>query len=234
MNRLIERVPSSLASYIDHTLLKPDASRVQLDQLCKEAVEHRFFAVCVNSSNVRYVVERLRGSSVKTAAVVGFPLGASATVAKVVEAQEAIRQGADEIDMVLNIGALKDRNYRLVLADIAEVVQASKPHPVKIIFETAMLARDEKVIACVLSQLAGAAFVKTSTGFGPGGATVEDVKLMRHMVGNTMGVKASGGIRNLQEMQAMIAAGANRIGTSQGVSIVTGVTGKSKGRMFGY
>lgn len=231
MNRQIERPPSSLASYIDHTLLKPDANRLQLDQLCKEAVEHRFFAVCVNSSNVRYVVERLRGSSVKTAAVVGFPLGASATVAKVVEAQESIRQGADEIDMVLNIGALKDRNYRLVLADIAEVVQASKPHPVKIIFETAMLARDEKVIACVLSQLAGAAFVKTSTGFGPGGATVEDVKLMRQMVGNTMGVKASGGIRNLQEMQAMIAAGANRIGTSQGVSIVTG---KSKGRMFGY
>ncbi|MEK7790471.1 MAG: deoxyribose-phosphate aldolase, partial [Deltaproteobacteria bacterium] len=179
MNRLIKRAPSSLASYIDHTLLKPDASRLQLDQLCNEAVEHHFFAVCVNSSNVRYVVEKLRGSSVKTAAVVGFPLGASATVAKVVEAQEAIRQGAEEIDMVLNIGALKDRNYRLVLADIAEVVRASKPYPVKIIFETSMLERDEKIIACVLSQLAGAAFVKTSTGFGPGGATIEDVKLMR-------------------------------------------------------
>lgn len=239
--RLIDRVTQevqkrllserSLASYIDHTLLKPDANQKQLDQLCEEAIEHRFFAVCVNSSNIPYVVQKLRGASVKAVAVVGFPLGASATVAKVVEAQEAIRQGAEEIDMVVNIGALKDRNYRLVLDDISQVVQASKPYPVKVIFETAMLERDEKVIACVLSQIAGAAFVKTSTGFGPGGATIDDVKLMRQMVGKNLGVKASGGIRTMQEAQAMLVAGASRLGTSHGVFIVTG---KSKGRTFGY
>jgi len=218
-----------IASTIDHTLLKPDASHEQLEKLCKEAITYHFAAVCVNSSNIITVARLLKDSEVKPIAVVGFPLGAATTTAKAFEAREAIEAGAREIDMVMNIGALKDRDYHLVTNDIIKVVEASKPYPVKVILETAMLDDEQKIIACVLSKIAGAAFVKTSTGFGPGGATVEDVKLMRRIVGPNIGVKASGGVRTYKDALKMIEAGANRIGTSHGVAIVTG-----KGRGDGY
>ena len=224
-----EKKEFDLASYIDHTLLKPDASHEQLKKLCEEAIQYHFATVCVNSSNVAYVATLLRGSEVKPIAVVGFPLGAASTSAKAFEAKEAIQVGAKEIDMVINIGALKSRDYTLVTADIVKVVEASKPYPVKVILETAMLTEEEKIIACVLSKIAGAAFVKASTGFGPGGATVEDVKLMRRIVGKEMGVKASGGVKTYNDAMKMIEAGANRIGTSNGITIVTG-----KGKSFGY
>jgi len=220
---------TDLASYIDHTLLKPDASHQQLEKICQEAKEYHFAAVCVNSSNIAFVAQQLKGSEVKPIAVVGFPLGAASTSAKAFEAQEAIKAGAREIDMVINIGALKDRDYHHVTDDILKVVEASKPYPVKVILETAMLNDEEKIISCVLSKVAGAAFVKTSTGFGPGGATIEDVKLLRRIVGPHMGVKASGGVRDRKDALKMIEAGANRIGTSNGVAIVTG-----KGKVRGY
>lgn len=224
-----EKLAKNIASYIDHTLLKADASRQQLEKLCEEAIGHKFAAVCVNSSHIGTVSALLKGSEVKPIAVVGFPLGAASTPAKAFEAKEAIREGAREIDMVINIGALKDTNYGLVMSDIYEVVEASKPYPVKVILETAMLTEEQKIIGCVLSKIAGAAFVKTSTGFGPGGATVEDIALMRRVVGPTMGVKASGGVRTAKEAISMIEAGATRIGTSHGVSMVTG-----KGMGSGY
>lgn len=219
----------NLAAMIDHTLLKPEAGTKELEKLCKEAVEYHFATVCVNSSNIAYVANLLKGSDVKPIAVVGFPLGAASTSSKAFEAEEAIKVGAREIDMVINIGALKSRDYTLVISDIIKVVEASKPYPVKVILETAMLSQEEKIIACVLSKIAGAAFVKTSTGFGPGGATVDDVKLMRQIVGPDMGVKASGGVRTYKDAIKMIEAGANRIGTSNGIAIVTG-----KGKGFGY
>lgn len=220
----------NLASYIDHTLLKPDASHAQLRKLCEEARQYSFAAVCVNSSNIEFVAKELEGSSVKPIAVVGFPLGAATSEAKAFEAKESIQKGAREIDMVINLGALKDRNYEQVVYDIAKVVEASKPYPVKVILETGMLIDEEKIIACVLSKIAGAAYVKTSTGFGPGGATVEDIRLMRRIVGPTMGVKASGGVRSYKDAMKMIEAGATRIGTSSGIVIVT-QKGSSK---YGY
>lgn len=214
-----------LASMIDHTLLKADATREDLEKVCDEARKWHFATVCVNATNIPLVAKLLAGSGVKPIAVVGFPLGAMTGTAKAFEAREAVRNGAREIDMVINIGALKSRDYATVLDDICRVVAASRPWPVKVILETAGLTQDEKVIGCALSKAAGAAFVKTSTGFGPGGATVEDIQLMRRIVGDELGVKASGGVRTTDDAQKMMAAGADRIGASASIAIVTG--GKS-------
>jgi deoxyribose-phosphate aldolase len=216
------RTSKDLAPYIDHTLLKPDATRDDLVKLCDEARRYGFATVCVNSSNVALCARLLSNTSVKPIAVVGFPLGAGTTSAKVFETREAIRAGAAEIDMVINIGQLKAKNYGYVECDIREVVEAAKPRPVKVILETGALARDEKVIACALAKAAGAAFVKTSTGFGPGGATADDIALMRAVVGDDVGVKASGGVRTTADAQKLVAAGANRLGASASVAIVTG------------
>lgn len=213
---------SNLASMIDHTLLKPDATKDELTKLCNEAKQYNFATCCVNSSNIPFVARLLKGSNVKPIAVVGFPLGAASTNAKVCESREAIAAGAREIDMVINIGSLKSRDYRIVFDDIKAVVDVSRPYKVKVIIETASLDHDEKVAACVLSKAAGAAFVKTSTGFGGGGATVEDITLMRKIVGSDMEVKASGGIRTKEDAEKMVAAGADRIGASASIVIVTG------------
>lgn len=229
----ITQVDSALARMIDHTLLKPEATKEQLTQVCKEAREYGFATVCVNSANIPLVARLLQGSSVKPIAVVGFPLGASLPTAKAFEAREAIRNGALEIDMVVNVGALKSKDYTTVLEDIQRVVDASKPHKVKVILETGLLNDEEKVIACTLSKAGGAHFVKTSTGFGPGGATVQDIGLMRRVVGNDMEVKASGGIRTKEDAETMRAAGADRIGASASVAIVTG-TAKAEPGKKGY
>ena len=210
----------TLAGKIDHTFLKPDATAQDIDRVCKEARENGFATVCVNSSHVAQAALALQGSDTVAISVVGFPLGAGSTSAKAFEASEAIRNGAREIDMVLNIGALKAGDYETVAHDIQAVVRASAPHPVKVILETCQLTLEQKIIGCALSKAAGAHFVKTSTGFSTGGATVEDIQLMRKIVGPTMGVKASGGIKTFEDAQKMIAAGANRIGASSSVSIV--------------
>ncbi len=215
------RTSADVARHIDHTLLKPDATVAELDKLCDEARRHGFATVCVNSVNVAHAARLLSGSATVPIAVVGFPLGASAPKAKAFEAREAVRCGAREIDMVVNQGALKSKDYRLVLDDISSVVRAVGPVPVKVILETAALSQDEKIAGCVLAKAAGAAYVKTSTGFGPGGATVEDVALMRRIVGTGMGVKASGGIRSAEDAAKMFAAGADRVGASASVAIVT-------------
>jgi len=215
-----------LAAMIDHTLLKPEASREDLIHVCDEAKKYHFATVCVNSSNIPLVARKLKGSNVKAIAVVGFPLGAASPHAKAFEAKEAIASGAQEIDMVINIGALKSRDYKLVYNDIKGVVDASKPYCVKVILETSDLDYEEKVSACTLAKTAGAAYVKTSTGFGKGGATVEDVALMRKVVGSDMCIKASGGIRTKEDAEAMVKAGANRIGASASIAIVTGKKGK--------
>jgi len=216
------RTSRDIAQYIDHTLLKADATREEVIKLCDEARKWGFATVCLNSSNIGLAARILAGSSVKPIAVVGFPLGAGTSSAKAFETREAVRCGAGEIDMVINIGALKSRDYVLVEQDIRAVVEAAGNKPVKVILETGGLTRDEKIIACALSKSAGAAFVKTSTGFGPGGATAEDIALMRAVVGDTVGVKASGGVRTTEDAQKMIAAGANRIGASASIAIVTG------------
>ncbi len=221
------RVEGDLASYIDHTLLAPEATRDQLFKLAEEARKHQFATVCVNSANARLMTQFLQGSGVPVCAVVGFPLGAMTPRAKAFETREAIRCGAREIDMVLNIGALKSGDHALVLEDIRAVVEAARPVAVKVILETSKLDHDEKVIACALSKAANAAFVKTSTGFGGGGATAEDIALMRRIVGAEMGVKASGGMRSREDVERMIAAGANRIGASASVAIVGGGTSTS-------
>lgn len=225
----IGAVETGLAGMIDHTLLRPDATRADIVALCEEARTHRFASVCVNSTWVPLARALLAGSEVKICAVVGFPLGAMTPTAKAYEAREAVRQGAHEIDMVINIGALKSRDYETVFEDICRVVKAAAPALVKVILETGSLTEDEKVIACSLSKLAGAAFVKTSTGFGKGGATVEDVALMRRVVGPKMGVKASGGVRTAEQVKQMAAAGATRIGASASVAIVAGADGKAAG-----
>lgn len=222
-------VDKDLASIIDHTLLKPDATRDDLIKICDEARKFGFSTVCVNSSNIPLVARQLKGSGVKPIAVVGFPLGAASPYAKAFEAKEAIRNGAREVDMVINIGAMKSREYKLVYEDIKGVVAASVPYPVKVIIETSDLDYDEKVAACVLAKTAGAAFVKTSTGFGKGGATAEDVALIRKVVGHDMEIKASGGIRTKEEAEAMVKAGATRIGASASVAIVTGKKEAKKG-----
>ncbi len=215
-------VRADLAKYIDHTLLKARATREELDKLCDEAAKYKFASVCVNPSNVAYCARKLRGSGVPVCAVVGFPLGATTPDAKAFETREAVRAGAAEIDMVLNIGAMKSKDYALVLEDITKVVAAAAPARVKVILETGELERDEKVVACALSKIAGAAFVKTSTGFGPGGATAEDVALMKAIVGAELEVKASGGVRTADDVDTMIAAGATRIGASASIAIVKG------------
>jgi deoxyribose-phosphate aldolase len=220
---------ADLAAVIDHTLLKPDATREQLKKVCDEAKRYGFATVCVNASNVRFCASQLRGSSTVPIAVVGFPLGAATPSAKAFEAREAIRNGAMEIDTVVNLGALKSKDYASVQDDIAAVVAASSPKPVKVILETASLSYDEKVIVCVLSKVAGAAFVKTSTGFGGGGATAEDIALMRRIVGPKLGVKASGGVRSIDDARAMLKAGATRLGASASVEIVSGQKGSAKG-----
>jgi deoxyribose-phosphate aldolase len=215
-------VAADLASMIDHTLLRADATAEDVRKLCEEARRYTFATVCVNSAMVPRARAFLAGSPVQVCAVVGFPLGAMTPGAKAYEAREAVRQGASEVDMVINIGALKSRDYGLVLDDIGQVVRAARPAKVKVILETGSLCTEEKVIAVTLSKLGGAHFVKTSTGFGPGGATAEDVALMRRLVGSEMGVKASGGIRTREDAEKMVAAGANRIGASASVAIVTG------------
>jgi deoxyribose-phosphate aldolase len=212
----------ALAEMIDHTLLKPDATPEGIAQLCNEARQYGFGAVCVNPVYVRLCADLLRGNFAKVCTVVGFPLGATPTEVKVFEAQTALHQGAGEIDMVINIGALKAKNYELVTRDIRAVVLVchSARALVKTIIETSLLDDEEKVAVCLLAKEAGADFVKTSTGFSIGGATVDDVALMRRVVGADMGVKASGGIRTFADMQSMIKAGANRIGASAGVKIL--------------
>jgi len=212
----------SLAHMIDHTLLKPEASQDQIAQLCHEARKYSFASVCVNPTNAKLCAQLLKGSGVPVCAVVGFPLGATPTEVKVFETQQAIRDGASEVDMVINVGALKSKDYELVEQDVASIARACHAGDaiLKVIIEAALLTDEEKVIACQLAKVAGADFVKTSTGFGPGGATVEDVALMRRVVGPRMGVKAAGGIRSYADAQKMIAAGASRIGASAGVKIV--------------
>jgi deoxyribose-phosphate aldolase len=222
------RVAEDLAGLIDHTLLKPEATAEDLARLCDEARRFSFASVCVNSANVARCRSLLAGSPVMVCAVVGFPLGAMSSGAKAFEAREAVRNGAEEIDMVVNIGALKAGDYDTVLEDISRVVAAARPAKVKVILETGMLDDEQKVAGCTLSKLAGAHFVKTSTGFGKGGATTEDIALMRKVVGGEMGVKASGGIRSEQDVRKMVQAGASRIGASASVAIVTGRVSTSK------
>jgi deoxyribose-phosphate aldolase len=217
----IENFDSKLASMIDHTMLKPNATAKEIDKICDEAIKYNFYGVCVNSSYIPQVARRLSGTPVKPVAVVGFPLGAASSNAKAFEAREAIRSGAQEIDMVINIGALKSKDYDTVFLDIKKVVEASKPYSVKVILETAMLTDEEKIAGSTLAKLAQAKFVKTSTGFGPGGATIKDVELMRKVVGEELGVKASGGIKTTEDAREMIKAGANRIGASASIEIVT-------------
>jgi deoxyribose-phosphate aldolase len=214
--------PREIARLIDHTLLKPEATREQIETLCREAREYGFASVCVNPCWVSLCAERLRGSETRVCTVAGFPLGATTPATKAFEAARAVAEGACEVDMVMNVGALKSGDYRVVEADVAGVVGACRPARalVKVIIEAALLTDDEKVEACVIAKAAGADFVKTSTGFGPGGATAADVALMRRVVGPEMGVKAAGGVRDLKSAQAMIEAGADRIGASVGVKIV--------------
>lgn len=219
-------VPTDLAGFIDHTLLRPDATAVEIDRMCDEAIEYGFASVCVNPSWGKRVAEKLRGADADTCCVVGFPLGATTPEIKAMEARRAIRDGAREIDMVVNIGALKSGYYEMVERDIAGVADACREAGAicKVIIEAALLEDTEKVIVSRIARDAKADFVKTSTGFGPGGATVYDVALMREAVGPDMGVKASGGIHSAEEAKQMIAAGATRIGASAGIEIVTGGT----------
>ncbi len=219
--------PSSdaIASLIDHTVLKPEATEADIVRICREAVDYGFASVCVNPYYVPLVADMLRGSRVLTCTVVGFPLGASMPETKAFEATRAVQDGAQEIDMVINIGALKSARYDWVRHDVEQVVASAHKGGaiVKVIFETALLTDEEKIIACEISRDAGAEFVKTSTGFGPGGATTDDVALMRRIVGGELGVKASGGIGNREAAAQMIAAGATRIGASAGVRITRGL-----------
>ncbi|MFB7138283.1 deoxyribose-phosphate aldolase [Gottfriedia sp. NPDC056225] len=211
------------ASLVDHTLLRADAKKEEIATLAKEAKEFSFASICINPTWVSYASELLKDSSVKVCTVIGFPLGANTPEVKAFETKNAIENGAGEVDMVINISALKEKNDELVERDIRSVVEAANGKAlVKVIIETCLLTDEEKVRACELSVKAGADFVKTSTGFSTGGATVEDVALMRKTVGANVGVKASGGVRNLKDVENVVAAGANRIGTSSGVKIVQG------------
>ena len=218
----------NVAGLIDHTLLKADATKEQIKVLCEEAREYNFASVCVNPTWVKYASELLEGSEVKVCTVIGFPLGATTPETKAFETKDAISNGADEVDMVINIGALKDKDDELVERDIRAVVAASTGKALsKVIIETSLLTDEEKVRACELAVKAGTDYVKTSTGFSTGGATVEDITLMRKTVGPDIGVKASGGVRNTSDAQKVIEAGATRIGASAGVSIVKGLTADS-------
>jgi deoxyribose-phosphate aldolase len=218
----LTKIDPAIASLIDHTILKPEATRTDLVKVCREARQYKFASVCVNPYWVPLVRAELAGSAVKICTVVGFPLGATSTEAKVAEAAAALRDGAQEIDMVINVGALRSGDNEAVKSDIRQVVRVAHEARalVKVILETALLDDNQKTIACTLSKLAGADFVKTSTGFGPSGATAHDVALMRSVVGPEMGIKAAGGIRTLADLQAMTAAGATRIGASASVKIV--------------
>lgn len=217
----------NLAKYIDHTLLKPEAQQPDIEKLCKEAALHGFFSVCVNSSWVKASRAFLQGTDVAVASVTGFPLGAMSTVAKAFETEQAVADGANEIDTVIHVGRLKQGDNRYVLDDLKAVVSAAGESAVKVIFETCLLTDEEKVRACQLSAEAGAAFVKTSTGFSTGGATLEDVRLMHKSVEGRCQVKASGGIRDRAAALAMIEAGATRLGTSSGAAILAGQTATS-------
>ena len=221
---------SSVARLIDHTLLKPEASRDEIDRLCAEAAEHQFATVCVNPVWVARCAARLRSTSVLVCSVVGFPLGATTADVKHFETRRVIYDGAREVDMVLNVGALKSGDLRTVERDIEAVTQPCRDCGVvsKVIIEAALLTDEEKITACTLAKAAGADFVKTSTGFGPGGATVADVALMRRVVGTDMGVKAAGGVRDLDGLKAMVAAGASRVGASAGVRIAREAQGGAR------
>jgi len=221
--------PAELSRYIDHTLLKPGAVKTQFDQLVNEALTHKFYSVCVNSSWVSYVAKRLRGTEVKICSVVGFPLGEMDSRSKAFETRTAIANGAHEIDMVMNVGALKSRNLRLVEEDIRSVKRACRSNTIlKVIIETVLLTDEEKVLACEIAIKGGADFVKTSTGFSGGGATVQDIALMRNVVGPDIGVKASGGIRDFKSALALIQAGATRIGAGASTQIISGGTVSGK------
>lgn len=215
---------------IDHTLLKPEATEEQIRTLCEEALEYKFGAVCVISCWVSLCSQLLQGSSIKVASVIGFPWGTPATAAKVAEARQALQDGACELDMVMNYGKLKSSDYTYVANDIREVVRLAHKHDalVKVILETVVLSEQEKVIACLIAKDVGADFVKTSTGFAGGGATMEDIALMRKVVGPDMGVKASGGVRSYADAQKMLAAGATRIGTSSGIHIAQEAAGQTQ------
>lgn len=218
----------NIANMIDHTLLKADATKEQIITLCEEAKQYTFASVCVNPTWVKVASELLDGTEVKVCTVIGFPLGSTTSATKAFETEDAIKNGATEVDMVINIGALKDKNYDLVKEDIKVVVDAAKGKALsKVIIETSLLTNEEKEVACKLAVEAGADFVKTSTGFSTGGATVEDITLMRKTVGPEIGVKASGGVRSSEDTEKMIAAGATRIGASSGVAIVNGLTSTS-------
>ena len=211
------------AQYCDHTVLKADTIRKTVEKFCNEAKEYGFASVCVNPTHVRYAAGLLRDSGVKTCCVIGFPLGANTSFVKGIETRDAVANGAQEVDMVINVGALKDKDFDLVYRDIKAVVDASEGQAiVKVILETCLLTEDEKIKACELAKKAGAYFVKTSTGFGSGGATVEDIRLMKKVVGDTMEVKASTGIKTREDADKMIEAGASRLGTSAGIAIVKG------------
>lgn len=216
---------TNFAKYIDHTLLKADATEAAIIELCQEAKTYSFASVCVNPTWVKEAAAQLAGTEVKVCTVIGFPLGASTSETKAFETKNAIQNGATEIDMVINISALRDGKHEFVQQDIQSVVEAAADDAiVKVIIETSLLTAEEKRTACELAVVAGADFVKTSTGFSTGGATVEDVKVMRSVVGPEIGVKASGGVRNFEDMQQMIEAGATRIGASSGVQIMQGLT----------
>ena len=218
----------NLASYIDHTLLKPEATIEDIIKLCEEAEQYKFAAVCVNPIYVDLAAHRLAGTGVKTATVIGFPLGATFTASKVAEAKEAVLRKANELDMVINIGAAKAGLWEAVTDDIKQVVEVADGAAVKVIIETGLLTDEEKRRACQAVLEAGAQFVKTSTGFTPGGATVEDIRLLKQVAGDKIGIKASGGIRTLEQAKELIAAGAMRLGTSAGIAIASSVLPSSK------
>ena len=218
---------NKIANIIDHTVLKATATKEDVVNVCNEAKENNFFSVCINPTHIELVKKELEGSNVKVCTVIGFPLGANTPEVKAFETKDAIAKGADEVDMVINIGALKDKNYDLVERDIKAVVDAAdKKALVKVIIETCYLTDDEKKIACELAVKAGTDYVKTSTGFGTGGSTPEDIKLMRDTVGPEIGVKASGGVRSIKDADAVVNAGASRIGASSSVAIVNGEVSK--------
>lgn len=218
----------NIASMIDHTLLKADATKKDIKKVCDEAKKYNFKSVCVNSAYTKFVYQQLEGTEIDVCTVVGFPLGAMDTDSKAFETKRAIELGSNEIDMVINVGALKDKDYEFVLNDIKSVVNAADKALVKVILETCLLTKEEIVKACELSKKAGADFVKTSTGFSTGGATVEDISLMRKTVGADMGVKASGGVRTRKDAETVITAGANRIGASTSIAIVQGANALDK------
>lgn len=225
----ISPAKQQIARLIDHTLLKPEATLQEIDQLCEEARTYCFASVCINPCWVKRCSQKLQRSGVMVCTVVGFPLGATSTQSKALETQTAVSHGAQEIDMVINVGWLKSREYELVKKDIQEVVRHAGRRPVKVIIETCLLTDEEKVKACVLAKEAGAAYVKTSTGFSKGGATAADIALMRKVVGPKLGVKASGGVRTYEDVVQMVESGATRIGASASIKIVSGKAGSSQG-----